>query len=160
MLAIAKNARMRHIQRLALHLFEMSLEDADAFLDKVDTPVKLEIPFLNDLEQKTALDICLDVKAQQRDSACPEIRKIFCQPRRFYDEVTKPNDNESTRNIMLADAILENIMNFGLMHSSHQIIDALIVGTRLGLPSVKSYLESRIMKTEHPLLLMSYPKIN
>ena len=51
-------------------------------------------------------------------------------------------------------------MNFGMMHSSHQIIDAIIAGTRLGLPSVKSYLESRILKAEHPLLLLSYPKIN
>ena len=160
MLAEAKNARMAHIHKLAINLFEISNEQADAFLVNVDTPVKLEIPFLNDLEQKTALDICLGVEVLKSDKLCPETHKLFCSPREFFRESMKSKDEkQSTKNIMLADAILENIMNFGMMHSSHQIIDALIMGTALGLPSVKSYLDSRIMKAEHPLLAMSYPKI-
>ena len=83
-----------------------------------------------------------DVEVQQITSVCPETRKMFCSPNRFLKEVTISSVKLSTRNIMLADAILENIMKYSMMHSSNQIIDALIEGTRLGLPSVKSYLES------------------
>ena len=35
------------------------------------------------------------------------------------------------------------------------INDALIEGTRLGLPAVKTYLESRMKPTQHPLLGLS-----
>jgi len=56
---------------------------------------------------------------------------------------------------MLADVLLENIKEYGLLHCSQSITDALIVGTRLGLPAVKSYLESRVRITEHKLLVLS-----
>ena len=47
-----------------------------------------------------------------------------------------------------------------MLHSSQQILDALIVGSSLGLPAVKSYLDSRIKQTDHPLLGLAHPKIN
>ena len=52
--------------------------------------------------------------------------------------------DDKGENIMLANVLLDNISDYGILHCSQQIIDALIVGTRLGLPSVKIYLESRI----------------
>ena len=45
---------------------------------------------------------------------------------------------------MLADVILDGIQHYEALHSSHQIIDSLIEGTRLGLPAVKNYMESRV----------------
>ena len=61
---------------------------------------------------------------------------------------------------MLADVFLRSIMDYSLLHCSLTITDALIEGTRLGLPAVKSYLDSRVMTAEHSLLAPSHPKLN
>ena len=66
----------------------------------------------------------------------------------------------NARNIMLASLIFENIKDYGLLHSSQQIIDAVIEGTRLGLPSVKVFLESRFKRASHSMLPFSQPQIN
>ena len=60
---------------------------------------------------------------------------------------------------MLAGIIFDNIKDSGLLHSSQQVMDALIAGTKLGLPAVMEYLESRLMKVEHDLLESSHPRI-
>ena len=58
---------------------------------------------------------------------------------------------------MLADVFLRSIMDYSLLHCSLTITDALIEGTRLGLPAVKSYLDSRVKTAEHSLLAPSHP---
>ena len=63
------------------------------------------------------------------------------------------------RNFMLADVFLQSITEYGLLHSSLTITDALIEGVRLGLPAVKKFLDSRIIVAAHPLLARNYPKI-
>lgn len=61
---------------------------------------------------------------------------------------------------MLAGIIFENIQDYGLLHSSPQILDAVIEGTRLGLPSVKNFIESRMITCEHPLLPFSQRRLS
>ena len=60
---------------------------------------------------------------------------------------------------MLAGLIFENIKDYKILHSSKQIIDAVIEATRIGLPSVKGYLEGRILISDHPMMQFSYPRL-
>ena len=186
MLAINKTAKMSHINKLARSLFEFSKEESDTNLLHVEEPVLLEIPFLNDYDMATPLDICLGVYDGSTTELCPATKQLFCSPRNFIKSLQKQDeDNEedqqiesdeddeggelkrekkrvrvSSTNVILADVILENIQNYRLLHSSQSILDALILGTRLGLPNVKTYLESRIFQTDHKLLALSHPRID
>ena len=60
---------------------------------------------------------------------------------------------------MLAEIIFDNIKDYGLLHSSQLVIDAVLKSIRIGLPAVKGYLDSRIMIAEHPLLPESMPRL-
>ena len=49
----------------------------------------------------------------------------------------------------MANVILEEIKDYGFMHSSHTINDVLIKAISFGLSSVESYMESRLLKVSH-----------
>ena len=49
----------------------------------------------------------------------------------------------------MADIIFRNIKDYGYMHSSSIIHEAVIEAIRLGLPSIGEYLESRMIKPTH-----------
>ena len=44
----------------------------------------------------------------------------------------------------MAEVIIRGIKDYGLFHSSHFMMDAIIEGTKQGLPSIKDYLDSRM----------------
>ena len=46
-----------------------------------------------------------------------------------------------------------------MLHSSQLLSQAVIEATRVGLPAAKAYLDSRMIESDHPLLLESYPKL-
>lgn len=144
-------------------MFEISEHSVNMYLDRIDESVKFEIPMLRDLNMQTALDICLDVEKEDTGSPemCPQTRKLFCSPKKFIDELRgkkkdKADETVVASNTMLAGLILENIKSYGMMNSSQAILDALIEGVRSGLPAAKDYLDSRIFRTEHPLLATSH----
>ena len=49
----------------------------------------------------------------------------------------------------MANIIFEGIAEYGFMHCSYQISEALIRATRLALPSIGDYFESRLKKVKH-----------
>ena len=87
----------------------------------------------------TPLDICLGVK-ETTDS----------KNNIFYDLNT--TEWHSLENFMMAEAIFDKIKNYSFMHSSHQIKDAVTMATKVSLPTIKKYLESRLIKPEHSFL--------
>jgi len=114
------------------------------WLEKVNKAVSFEIPILQDLYGQTPLDVCLG------------IRKLRAQEKQFFlakrQAKVSMAEDESAVNLIMADLILENLAEYGVLHSSQQILDAVIQATRIGLPSIKLYLESRLKKTLHPML--------
>ena len=49
----------------------------------------------------------------------------------------------------MADIILEEIKDYGFMHSSHSVNDSLIKAISFNLSSVGRYMESRLLKVSH-----------
>ena len=49
----------------------------------------------------------------------------------------------------MAEIIFKNIKKYDYMHSSQILHESVIKATRLGLPSIGDYLESRLIKPEH-----------
>ena len=49
----------------------------------------------------------------------------------------------------MAEVIFEGISPYGFMHSSYFTTDAVNAALRLGLDSIKGYLESRLQNVEH-----------
>ena len=49
----------------------------------------------------------------------------------------------------MADIILEEIKDYGFMHSSHLVNDSLIKAISFNLSSVGRYMESRLLKVSH-----------
>ena len=50
---------------------------------------------------------------------------------------------------MMADVIFMYIKNYGFMHSSQLIHEAIIKATELALPNIGGYLESRLIKIDY-----------
>ena len=134
MLSKASGARMAHINGIIAELFEMTQMEVDLFLKNVEGAVKFEIPLLRNVTGRTALDICLKIKQKEGNELFPEANKLCKTPKVFLDEL-KSQENakvlKSARsNIMLAGMIMENVADFGMMHSSPLVTDALIVAVR------------------------------
>ena len=51
---------------------------------------------------------------------------------------------EATENEAMAEVIFKNLKDYGFMHSSHLINEAIIQATKLALPSIGDYLDSRL----------------
>ena len=49
----------------------------------------------------------------------------------------------------MAEVIFKNIKDYGYMHSSQIIHEAIIKATKIGLKNIGAYLESRMMKVTH-----------
>ena len=49
----------------------------------------------------------------------------------------------------MANVILEEIKDYGFMHSSHSVNESLLKAISFGLSSVGSYMESRLMHVSH-----------
>ena len=150
------------MKSIASELFDLSKTKVQAFLEKVDDPVEFEVPILMDICQRTPLDICLGLKKKDEKKSCRHrTKEFFSDPRDFCSALHKKKSQEqdSASNIMLAGLIFENIKDYKLLHSSKQIIDAVIEATRIGLPSVKGYLEGRILVSDNPMMRSSYPRL-
>ena len=122
--------------------------------------MKFEIPILVDVKNCTALDICLGVdKAnviRRSDTRSFYKRLKHKLSTKLCKKTAELSENEaSSNNLMLVGLILDNIKDNGLLHSSPQIIDAVIKATELGIPEIKGYLESRIRTAEHPHMRFS-----
>ena len=80
-------------------------------------------------------------------------------PKQFFNDMrtaaSTKDEIDGSRNLMLSDVFLSNIANYSFMHCSQSIVDAIIQGSRIGLPAIKTYLESRIDTTDHPLIGLS-----
>ena len=54
-----------------------------------------------------------------------------------------------SRNVAMADVLFRGIQDYGLLHSSQFITDAVIEAVRIGLPSVREFFEARFRETKH-----------
>lgn len=67
----------------------------------------------------------------------------------FESNDNNKSDLKSIVNIAMADAIFEGITDYGFMHSSNFINEAVTVSTKMALPSIFEYLESRMQPVNH-----------
>jgi len=82
----------------------------------------------------TPLDICMGINTLRlMDTG------IFKTNEEAIDEI------KGSENIAMADVIFEHITDYGFMHSSFQITEAVIQGIKLALPSIGDYLNSRLI---------------
>ena len=95
----------------------MTKDQMDAFLLHVDGPVKIEIPFIQDLRKRTALDVCLDVRPDEIETDSEKNRGLGCI--NFRESIGSmccgdkgDSDEQITKNYMLADVLLENIKDY------------------------------------------------
>ena len=84
----------------------------------------------------TALDFCMGIK-----------KNLSRENSVFYAQ--SDEDNSGSLNYAMAEVIFMGIKEYGFMHSSYQVTEALILATRLALPGVAEYLESRLIDVEH-----------
>ena len=129
----------------------------------MDQPVQFVVPILRDLRMRTPLDICLSIEPMQKQPLCPRLSEFFssCKKRASQGFLGGAGgaSEDSAHNIVLAGLMLENCQDYGLLNASPVTLDALIHAIRLALPAAKSFLEARILKTEHPMLNRSQPNI-
>ena len=59
----------------------------------------------------------------------------------------------------MADVVFRGIQDYGLLHSSQFITDAVIEAVRIGLPSVREFFEARFRETKHCFLIKSQQAI-
>ena len=59
----------------------------------------------------------------------------------------------------MANVVFRGILDYGLLHSSQFITDAVIEAVRIGLPSVRDFFEARFKETHHCFLIKSQKAI-
>ena len=59
------------------------------------------------------------------------------------------DDERNIENIAMAEVIINGIKDYGFMHSSHFIVEAVTRATKLGLPSIIDYFGHRLRTVEH-----------
>ena len=93
-----------------------------------------EVPILPDIYGLTPLDICLGIKKG-------------ADPHKFIEKL--PETEEETENLAMIEEIFRGIKDYGFLHSSHFIMDAIIIAVGEGMPSVRDYLKERLKDSEH-----------
>ena len=58
-------------------------------------------------------------------------------------------DKRNVENIAMAEVIFNGIKNYGFMHSSFFIVEAITTATKLGLPSIIDYFGHMLKSVEH-----------
>ena len=96
------------------------------------------MPILPDMYGSTPLDYALG-KAKQRVADM----LIFYSSEKNLDLV------ESTENVAMAEVIFSYLSEYGFMHSSSLVNEAIINAVEISLPSIGAYLDSRLIKVEH-----------
>ena len=105
--------------------------------DQVDG-VSLEIPILPDMYGATPLDLCLGkTKKRKADEL------IFSDSSKNVELV------ESNENSAMAEVIFSYLCEYGFMHSSSLINEAIIHAIEMSLPSIGDYLDSRLKTVSH-----------
>ena len=69
--------------------------------------------------------------------------------------VADDRDKESLmemKNIAMAEVLFEGIKSYNFMHCSHFISEAVIKATKLGLESVRAYLDSQLCTIDHSFI--------
>ena len=97
-----------------------------------------EIPILPDIYGQTPLDMCLGINLRRGNERLVYLEKTM-------DLMTL----RSATNEAMAEIIFKNINKYEYMQSSQIIHESVIKATKLGLPSIGEYLESRLIKPEH-----------
>lgn len=101
---------------------------------------QLEIPILPDMHGTTPLDICLAINTHRKAD-----KIVFIQ----HTDSDIMDEIKATENEAMAEVIFKNIKEYGFMHSSQLINESIIQATKLQLPSLGDYLESRLKQVSH-----------
>ena len=92
-----------------------------------------EIPILPDIHGMTALDHCLCLRIRLDKTG------IF----------VPLGDQKAFENKPMAEYIFTKVKDYGFMHSSQFLTNSVIQATRLGLPSMLKYFDSRLKEVSH-----------
>ena len=123
----------------ATELFNICNEKHDfGITGQPDEGYSFEIPILPDMYGSNPLEMTLAIYKQRAED-----QKVF-----FHNENVK-EIVKKTENIAMAEVIIDNIKDYGLMHSSHFINEAIIKATRLGLEPMSDYFDSCLHKVSH-----------
>ena len=86
----------------------------------------------------TPLDICLGVTKFRKADL-----KIFRVDESAADEV------QASENAAMAEVIFDHLKNYGIMHSSTLINEAIIEAVKRSLPGIGEYFDSRLQSVKH-----------
>ena len=102
-----------------------------------DEGCDFEIPLLPDMYGATALDICLSIDLESKESSGI-----------FYRNEANQRLIKGSENVAMANIIFDKISVYSFMHSSAQVTEALIRATQISLPSIGNYMESRLQHVD------------
>ena len=116
-------------------LFEVASSYKKNDLLGADDSSPYEIPILPNIYGDTCIDLCLGLSSKHAG---------------VYEKNTRSKDSlKKIINLAMADAIFDGIKDYGFMHSSSFIIEAVTKATKMSLPSIFQYLENRSKSVQH-----------
>lgn len=137
---LMSNDQIRAISALK-DLFSVARIHQDLDVTGADSGCAFEVPILPDVYGKTPLDICLGLVDQKN----ARIGKIG-----LYKSIkTRSEDVKASENLAMVEILFRGIKDYGFLHSSHFITDAVIEAIRLGLPALREYFDARLKNIDH-----------
>ena len=67
----------------------------------------------------------------------------------FYKEKRSHEDLRNVENYAMAEVIFTGLKDYGFMHSSFFIVEAVTKATQKGIPAIKEYLDHRLKDVDH-----------
>ena len=127
-------------------LFEIASKEIKLWHQGVPDGCAFEIPILPDIYGQTALDHSLGL--------------YHTYDKIFFKEKRSMEDLRNVENYAMAEVIFAGLKDYGFMHSSFFIVEAVTKATQKGLPAILDYLDHRMKtidhgfdsKTEHAIL--------
>ena len=119
-------------------LFRIAQKHNDLLITGAENGCTFEIPLLPDIYGKTAIDLCIGMHKSYKS--------IFAEDKRDR------KDHLRLQNIAMAEVLFKGIKNYGFMHSSHFISEAVTKATSLGLKSIKKYLDFQLCTIDHAFI--------
>ena len=120
---LMSNDQIRAIDAMK-DLFKVANLKKQLWITGADDGCSFEVPILPDIYGNTPLDICLGIVNRSRKGDKSKSGKIFKTDKDNQDDIT------ATENLAMVEVIFCSIKDYGFLHSSHFITDAVIEATR------------------------------
>ena len=135
----SSNSKLSSI-KIAKDIFYQAGQHRKDWISAASNSCSFEVPILPDESGNTALDLC--VGTYKKFSKRGFIKR--------NQQIYKNKDvNHESENIAMAQEIFMAIKDYGLMHSSFFLNDAVIKSIELNIFSIREYLEGRFKAGSH-----------